>query len=64
MELVGDVEKVRVDKAECLGGKHLSARLGVEHKFDPSLSSLCPDVVFDWSAHFTFAQECAVHIPV
>lgn len=64
VELICDVEEVWVDKTECLGGKHFSARLGVEHKLDPALSSLGLDVVLDRSAYLAFAQECSVDKPV
>jgi len=55
VELICDVEEVGVDETECLGGKHFSARLGVEHKLNPALSSLCLDVVLNRSAYLTFA---------
>ena len=64
MELVCEVEEVRVDETECLGGNHFSARLGVEYQLNPALSSLCLNVVLNRSTHLAFAQECSVNKPV
>lgn len=64
MELVCEVEEVGVDETECLGGKHFSARLGVEYQLNPALSSLCLNVVLYRSTHLAFAQECSVNKPV
>lgn len=64
VELVGEVEEVGVDEAECLRGPHFSAGLGVKDEFNPALSPLCLDVVLDRSTYLAFAQECSVDKPV